>query len=72
MKQYHNALFNQPMPQITCAGRYFQKKERKNICYGSDKTCYNRHSTYNDKKGFTRNTTDIKKYSTGVITNGTD
>lgn len=29
MKQYHNAIFNQPMPQITCAGWYFQKRKGK-------------------------------------------
>lgn len=72
MKKYHNAIFNQPMPQITCAGCFFQKIERKCIYYGSDKTCYNRHSTDNDKKGFAGNTTDIKKYSTGIAANRTD
>lgn len=72
MKQYHNAIFNQPVPQITCAGRYFQKKERKNIYYGNDRTCYKRHSTYNDKKGFAGDTTDIKEYGTGIAADGTD
>lgn len=60
------------MPQPTCAGWFFQKIERKDIYYGNNKTCYKRHSTDNDKKRFAGDTTDIKEYSTGITTDGTD